>query len=64
LNSAFSIPGVVENDTIKCLCEQCRNYFRYKRYTIEMATDCFLREANIYRNHMCMLADNLVTHLI
>ena len=27
LNSAFSIPGVAENDTIKCPCAQCRNYF-------------------------------------
>jgi hypothetical protein len=36
LNSAFLIPGVAENDTIKCPCAQCRNYFRHKRYTIEM----------------------------
>ncbi|CAD6242072.1 unnamed protein product [Miscanthus lutarioriparius] len=34
--SAFSIPGVAENDTIKCPCAQCRNYFRHIRYTIEM----------------------------
>jgi hypothetical protein len=36
LNSAFSIPGVAENGTVKCPCAQCRNYFRHKRYTIEM----------------------------
>jgi len=36
LNSAFSISGVAENDTIKCPCAQCRNYFRHIRYTIEM----------------------------
>jgi hypothetical protein len=37
LNSAFSIPGVSENGTVfKCPCAQCRNYFRPKRYTIEM----------------------------
>ena len=36
LNSAFSIPGVAENDTIKCPCAHCRNYFRHIRYTIEM----------------------------
>ena len=36
LNSAFSIPGVAKNDTIKCPCAQCRNYFRHIRYTIEI----------------------------
>jgi hypothetical protein len=36
LNSAFSVPAIAENDTIKCPYAQCRNYFRHKRYTIEM----------------------------
>ena len=36
LNIAFSIPGVAENDTIKCPCAQCRNYFRHIRLTVEM----------------------------
>ena len=36
LNFAFSLPGVAENDTIKCPCALCRNYFRPKRQTIEI----------------------------
>jgi hypothetical protein len=36
LNSAFAIPGVAENDTIKCPCAQCRNYFRHTRFTVSM----------------------------
>ena len=36
LNHAFSFPGVAENDTIKCPCAMCCNYFRHKRFTIEL----------------------------
>ena len=36
LNHAFSLSDVVENDTIKCPCAMCRNYFRQKRNTIEL----------------------------
>ncbi|KAL6661769.1 hypothetical protein ACP70R_001153 [Stipagrostis hirtigluma subsp. patula] len=36
LNRAFSMQGVVQGDTIKCPCAQCRNYFRHKRETIEL----------------------------
>ena len=36
LNGVFSIPGVAENDTIKCPYAQCWNYFRHIRYIIDM----------------------------
>src|SRR6185312_6608911 len=36
LNHAFSFPGVAENDIIKCPCAMCCNYFRHKRFTIEL----------------------------
>ena len=36
LDRAFSMPSLVEGDTIKCPCALCRNYVRHKRYTIEM----------------------------
>ena len=36
LNHAFSIPGVAENDSIKCPCAMCHNYFRHKRFTVEI----------------------------
>ena len=36
LDRAFSIPELVESDTIKCPCSICRNYFRQKRPRIEL----------------------------
>ncbi|CAD6211431.1 unnamed protein product [Miscanthus lutarioriparius] len=35
LDHAFSIPELVESDTIKCPCSMCWNYFRHKRPRIE-----------------------------
>jgi hypothetical protein len=31
LDRAYSIPELVEFDTIKCPCAMCRNYFKHKR---------------------------------
>jgi len=36
LDHAFSMLGLVENDTIKCPCALCRNYVRHKRFDVEM----------------------------
>jgi len=36
LDRAFSMPNLVEGDTIKCPCGTCRNCVRHKRFTIEM----------------------------
>jgi len=36
LDNAFSLLGVVENETIKCPCAMHRNYFKLKRHTIEL----------------------------
>ncbi|XP_066357918.1 uncharacterized protein [Miscanthus floridulus] len=36
LDRAYSIPELVESDTIKCPCAMCRNYFRHKRPKIEL----------------------------
>jgi hypothetical protein len=36
LDRAFSIPELVESDTIKCPCSVCRNYFKHKRPRIEL----------------------------
>jgi hypothetical protein len=36
LNHAFSFPGVAQNDTMKCPCAKCQNYFRHQRITIEL----------------------------
>ena len=36
LNHAFSFPGVGQNDTIKYPCAMCCNYFRHKRFTVEL----------------------------
>lgn len=35
-NHAFSFMGVIENETIKCPCAMCRNYFRHKRHAVEL----------------------------
>jgi len=48
LNIAFSIPGVAENDTIKCPCAQCRNYFRHIRLTVEQKGGC----SSIYMSNL------------
>jgi hypothetical protein len=36
LDHAFSIPELVESDTIRCPCFICRSYFRHKRPRIEL----------------------------
>jgi hypothetical protein len=36
LDHAFSLLGVVENETIKCPYAMCQNYFKHKRHTIEL----------------------------
>ena len=36
LDHAFSIPELVEYDTIRCPCSICRNFFRHKRPRIEL----------------------------
>jgi hypothetical protein len=36
LDHAFSIPELVESDTIKCPCSMCQNYFRHKRRKVEL----------------------------
>jgi len=36
LDHAFSLLGVAENETTKCPCAMCRNYFKHKRHTIEL----------------------------
>jgi len=36
LDHAFSIPELVESDTIRCPCSICRNFFRHKRPRIEL----------------------------
>lgn len=36
LDRAFSNPGLVEGDTIKCPCVMCRNYCRHNRCTVEL----------------------------
>jgi len=36
LDHAFSVPNIVEDETIKCPCARCRNCVRNKRFTVEM----------------------------
>ena len=36
LDHAFSIPELVESDTIRCPCSICQNFFRHKRPRIEL----------------------------
>jgi hypothetical protein len=36
LDFAFSNETVVQDDTIKCPCAVCRNYFRHKRGKVEL----------------------------
>jgi len=36
LDHAFSVPNIVEDETIKCPCVRCRNCVRNKRFTVEM----------------------------
>jgi hypothetical protein len=36
LDHAFSIPELVESDTIKFPCSMCQNYFRHKRPKVEL----------------------------
>jgi len=36
LERAFSMPNLVEDDTIKCPCAVCRNCVRHNRLTVEM----------------------------
>jgi hypothetical protein len=48
-NHAFSLSDVVENDTTKCPCAMCRNYFRQKRKTIELHLFKFSFREAFYR---------------
>jgi len=36
LDHAFSIPELVESDTIRCPCSICQNFFKHKRPRIEL----------------------------